>query len=37
MDELQTVLLCGLNGRVGDEFKINNRYINITTIFSSLP
>ena len=27
----------GLNGRVGDEFKIDNRHINVTTIFSYLP
>ena len=35
MHELQTIF--SLNDRIGDEFKTNNKHINVAAKFSSLP
>ena len=37
MHELQTIFSYGLNDRIGDEFKTDNKHINVAAIFSSLP
>ena len=37
MHELRTIFLYGLNDRIGDEFKTDNKHINVTDKFSSLP
>ena len=36
MHELRTIILFGLNDRIGDEFKTNNKHINVAPKFSSL-
>ena len=35
--ELRTIFPYGLNGRIGDEFKTDNKHINVADKFSSLP
>ena len=37
MHELRTIFPHGLNDRIGDEFKTDNKHINMTAKFSSLP
>ena len=37
MHELQTIFPYGLNDRIGDEFKTDNKHINVAAKFSSLP
>ena len=37
MHELQTFFPYGLNGRIGDKFKTDNKNINVAANFSSLP
>ena len=37
MHELRTIFPYGLNDRIGDEFKTDNKNINVTAKFSSLP
>ena len=37
MHELRTILPYGLNDRMGDEFKTDNKQINVAVKFSSLP
>ena len=36
MHELRTIFPYGLNNRIGDEFKTDNKYINVAAKFSSL-
>ena len=35
--ELRTIFPYGLNDRIGDEFKTDNKHINVAAKFSSLP
>ena len=37
MHELQNIFPYGLNNRIGDEFKTDNKHINVSVKFSSLP
>ena len=37
MHELRTIFLHGLNGRIEDEFKTDNKHIIVPAKFSSLP
>ena len=37
MHELRTIFPYGLNDRIGDEFKTDNKHINVAAKFSSLP
>ena len=37
MDELQNIFPYGLDDRIGDEFKTDNKHINVSAKFSSLP
>ena len=37
MHELRTIFPYGVNDRIGDEFKTDNRRINVAAKFSSLP
>ena len=37
MHELQTIFPYGLNDRISDEFKIDNKHIDVAAKFSSLP
>ena len=37
MHELRTIFSYGLNGRIGDEFKTDNKHINVADKFSSFP
>ena len=37
MHELRTIFPYGLNDRIGDEFKTDNKHINVVAKFSSLP
>ena len=37
MHELRTIFPHGLNDRIGDEFKTDNKHINMAAKFSSLP
>ena len=37
MHELRIIFPYGLNDRIGDEFKIDNKHINVAAKFSSLP
>ena len=37
MDELRTIFPYGLNDRIGDEFKTDNKHINVAAKFSCLP
>ena len=37
MHELRTIFPYGLNDRIGDEFKTDNKHINVDAKFSSLP
>ena len=37
MHELRTIFPYGLNDKIGDEFKTDNKHINVAVKFSSLP
>ena len=37
MHELRTISPYGLNDRIGDEFKTDNKHMNVAAKFSSLP
>ena len=37
MHELRLIFPNGLNERIGDKFKTDNKYINVAAKFSSLP
>ena len=37
IDELRIIFPYGLNDRIGDEFKTDNKHINVAAKFSSLP